>query len=331
MIGVSILGMLALLLVHPIRDKAENKWIVPYARFFYWALFPLIILVAVAIWTRIAEYGLTENRYLVVVATAWLFGIAIYFTLARKKDIRVIPITLCIVSVLSAFGPWGATNFARRSQLDHLREILTAEGLMVDGVVDDARKHLEFERAKEISNVVEYIGAFHGMDLIRDWYAQPEKLPDEMSTELALEQMGLERIYRWQEEPEAVYVSTSAPNPLTVDDFDFLYSLSCCYDDTTVFRAMLEGETELTVESGVLRLGQRDDVTGALEIDLAPMLIDLRNREELDEPYGLEEATFEAESPRYRLVIYLEQANLGGEGDSLSISSLTATLLVKLK
>ncbi|HSG82258.1 MAG TPA: DUF4153 domain-containing protein, partial [Gemmatimonadota bacterium] len=92
--GVTIAGWLALLLVYPIRDQVENAWIKAYTRFFSWALYPLIALVIIAIWTRIAEYGLTERRYLVVVAIAWLLGITVYFTIKRDRDIRWIPMSL---------------------------------------------------------------------------------------------------------------------------------------------------------------------------------------------------------------------------------------------
>jgi len=90
-IGLSITGMLALLLVYPIRERAENAWIRNYSRFFFWSLYALIALVAVAIWTRVSDYGITELRYLVIVATAWLLGITIYFTIRRTREIRVIP------------------------------------------------------------------------------------------------------------------------------------------------------------------------------------------------------------------------------------------------
>jgi hypothetical protein len=330
-IGVSLAGMLALLLVHPIRNKPESKWVVPYAKFFYWAFYPLIVLISVAIATRISDYGVTENRYLVVVATAWLLGTALYFSLRRKTDIRVIPISLCIVSALTAFGPWGATAFARRSQLDRLREMLIADEVMIDGKLERTSKPLPFERKKEISNVVAYVVNFHGAGRIRDWYAEPGRLPDELTPQIAAEEMGVEYLRPWQREPEGYSVGAPAPNPVAVGDFDYVYQLERQESDTTRISAMLDSLTELSLEGNRLRLAVAGDAETALTIDLNPMLIELRDKEERGESYGRDETRIETENEHYRLVTYLTYAAGGGEGDSITVKRLSATILVRVK
>ncbi len=330
-IGVSLAGMLALLLVHPIRNKPESKWVVPYAKFFYWAFYPLIVLISVAIATRISDYGVTENRYLVVLATAWLLGIAIYFSFRRKTDIRIIPISLCIVSALAAFGPWGATAFARRSQLDRLREMLIADEVMIDGGLERTVKPLPFEREKEISNVVEYIIDFHGADRIRDWYAEPSRLPDGLTPQVATREMGVEYVSRWQREPEGYSVGAPAPNPVAVTDFDYVYQLERHASDTTRISAMLDSITELSLEGASLQLAGAGDPATALSIDLTSMLIELRTKEEQGASYGREETRLETENEYYRLVTYLTYAAGGGEADSITVERLSATILVRVK
>ncbi|MGD2216828.1 MAG: DUF4153 domain-containing protein [Gemmatimonadales bacterium] len=330
-IGVSLAGMLALLLVHPIRNKPESKWVVPYAKLFYWAFYPLIVLISVAIVTRISDYGVTENRYLVVVATAWLLGIALYFSFRAKTDIRIIPISLCVVSALAAFGPWGATAFARRSQLNRLREMLITDQVMIDGRLERTAKPLPFEREKEISNIVEYVIGYHGADRIRDWYAEPRRLPDELTPQIATREMGVAYVSRWQAEPEGYSVGGSAPNPVAVSDFDYVYQLERDASDTTRISAMLDGATELSLEGARLQLAGAGDPANALSIDLTPMLIELRAKEERGESYGRDEITVETENEHYRLVMYLTYAAGGGEGDSISVERLSATILVGVK
>ncbi|UCC84438.1 MAG: DUF4153 domain-containing protein [Gemmatimonadota bacterium] len=328
-IGVSLAGMLALLLVHPIRNKPESKWVVPYAKLFYWAFYPLIVLISVAIVTRISDYGLTENRYLVVVATAWLLGIALYFSFRRTTDIRIIPISLCIVSALAAFGPWGATAFARRSQLNRLREMLIAEAVMIDGRLEGTAKPVPFERKKEISNVVEYVIMYHGADRIRDWYAEPSRLPDEPTPQIAVREMGVEYVSRWQ--PEGYAITGSAPNPLAVADFDYVYRLNRRDADTTRWSTMLDGETELSLEGTTLQLARPGDPASVLSVDLASMLLALREKEERGESYGREETGIETENEWHRMVFYLREAGGGGEGDSITVDRLSATILVTVK
>jgi hypothetical protein len=288
-------------------------------------------LISVAIATRISEYGVTENRYLVVLATAWLLGIALYFSFRRKTDIRIIPISLCIVSALAAFGPWGATAFARRSQLDRLREMLIADEVMIDGTLERTTKPLPFERKKEISNVVEYVVVYHGADRIRDWYAEPGRLPDELTAQIATQEMGIEFVSRWQREPEGYSVGAPAPNPVAVTDFDYVYQLERHASDTARISTMLDGLAELSLEGARLQLAGAGDPANALGIDLTPMLIKLRDREERGESYGRDETSIETENEHYRLVVYLTYAAGGGEADSTTIERLSATILVRVK
>lgn len=330
-IGVSLAGMLALLLVHPIRNNPESKWVVPYAKLFYWAFYPLIVLISVAIVTRISDYGVTENRYLVVVATAWLLGIALYFSFRRTTDIRIIPISLCIVSALAAFGPWGATAFARRSQLHRLQEMLIADEVMIDGSLEQTAKPLPFERKQEISNIVEYVIGYHGADRIRDWYAEPELLPDNLTPQIAMREMGVEYVSRWQREPEGYAIDPSGPNPVTVTGFDYAYRLDLHDADSTRWSTMLDSVTELSLDGTTLQLARSGDPARALSVDLAPMLLALREKEERGEAYGDEETSIATENELYRMAFYLRRAGGGGEGDSITVERLSATILVRVR
>ncbi|UCF19639.1 MAG: DUF4153 domain-containing protein [Gemmatimonadota bacterium] len=330
-IGVSVAGLLALLLVHPIRQQAENSWIVTYSKFFYWILFPLIGLIFIAIWTRISDYGLTERRYLVVWASIWLLGIAIYYTIRRSGDIRAIPVSLCVITLLGSFGPWSATSFARRSQLSRLREMLISEEVMADGVLDRTRKRLAFDQRREISDVVHYVVTFHGIDRIRGWYAEPERLPDDATPQLALEEMGLEYIGRWQQRPEGFLVDGSLPNPISVEGFDYLYRLDASFDpDSARVQAVLDSLTTMSLVGTVMRISGPDP-TQSLSIDLAPTLAELSNKQEQGADYGAEETRLEAENPAFRMVVYLDSVGGGGERDSLRLNQISAVVLITRK
>ena len=120
----SVAGIFALLLLYPIRDSAEERWIRIFTKRFHLALFPLIVLLGVAIFRRISEYGVTENRYLVAALAVWLTGITIYFLISRKDDIRWIPLSLCVASFLLAVGPWSIFSYSRQNQAKRFGELL---------------------------------------------------------------------------------------------------------------------------------------------------------------------------------------------------------------
>ncbi len=120
----SVAGIFALLLLYPIRDSVEERWIRIFTRWFYLALFPLIMLLGVAIFRRIGEYGVTENRYLVAALAVWLTGISLYFLISKKDDIRWIPLSLCVVSFLLAIGPWSIFAYSRQNQAERFGTLL---------------------------------------------------------------------------------------------------------------------------------------------------------------------------------------------------------------
>ncbi len=120
----SVAGIFALLLLYPIRDSAEERWIRIFTRWFYLALFPLIVLLGVAIFRRIGEYGVTENRYLVAALAVWLTGISLYFLISKKDDIRWIPLSLCVASFLLAIGPWSIFAYSRQNQAERFGALL---------------------------------------------------------------------------------------------------------------------------------------------------------------------------------------------------------------
>ncbi len=331
-IGVSIVGVLALLLVHPVRERAENRWIVTYSRGFYWALYPLIALIAFAIWTRIGDYGITERRYLVVVATAWLLGIALYFTFRRRGDIRVIPVTLCIVTAITTVGPWSATAVSRRSQVGRLQAMLVAAEVMADGRLESTPKRIAFEQEKEISNIVNYLDEFHGLERLRPWYPDTVRLPEPLTSRLALESMGLEYVAPWEDERRGFDVDAPPPSPLPVAGFDFVFDTVHHWgDDPSAFVARIDSVTELRLDGGVLWIGRPDDPGSRLAAVQASFIRQLGAKVERDERLAPEETVLALEDSRYRLVMYLRGAGGVVEDDSLRIRHLSAVFLIRLK
>lgn len=168
----SVFGILSLLLIWPIRNDEGNKWISTFSRWFYRALFPLIILLGVAIGKRVMQYGITENRYFVLVVALWLAGIATYFLLSKTKNIKLIPVTLCIIAFLSSFGPWGAFSVSEKSQVNRLEKLLTEEKILVDGKIIKATDTVSDKNGRQIASIVHYLDDHHGFDNIKHWFKE---------------------------------------------------------------------------------------------------------------------------------------------------------------
>jgi hypothetical protein len=168
--SVAAAGILALLLVHPVRERAENRWVATYARWFYIVLLPAIVMLWMAIWQRVDQYGITEPRYFLTILSIWLAGIAVHSTLRGSRKIVLIPTTLCALALATFFGPWSAYAVSRRSQTARLEGVLVRNEMLVDGAVRPAAGDLSFEDRREISAALRYLVATHGTGTIEPWF-----------------------------------------------------------------------------------------------------------------------------------------------------------------
>lgn len=171
-LGFSVAGILSLLLIHPIRNDENNQWIIVYSRFFYYAIFPLIVLLFFAVQRRIREYGITELRYFVLILALWLLFLATYFSLSKKKNIKLIPQTLCLIALLSSFGPWGAFSISLNSQKSHLNEIARKNKMFVNEKLVPVNNSVSFKDRKQISSIVEYVVSTHGHKNLQSYFNQ---------------------------------------------------------------------------------------------------------------------------------------------------------------
>nr|MBP6730986.1 DUF4153 domain-containing protein [Chitinophagales bacterium] len=172
-LGFSVTGILSLLLVWPLREQEENKWIKTFTRFFYFSLVPLITLLFVAIGTRINAYGVTIERYIVAMLGVWLALITLYFIFSKRKNIILIPLTLALFLFGSCFGPWGMFAVSERSQVKRLKAVLERNGMLLDDKVimlpvEDARLLKDSDR-QQIISIIEYLSQQYGLQVINSW------------------------------------------------------------------------------------------------------------------------------------------------------------------
>lgn len=169
-LSFSVVGILALLLLYPLARQGSQAWIARFTRWFYVVVLPLIGLLFAAIMRRLTEYGITENRYFVVLLACWLAGIALYFLLSRKKDIRIIPISLCAAAILSSLGPWSAFAVSTRSQLGRFERMMERNDMVADGEVDRDKGMTALERDREeMRSIIYYFNERGELDELEQW------------------------------------------------------------------------------------------------------------------------------------------------------------------
>ncbi len=187
---VAILGILTFLLIHPYGNQKEHTWIKKVSRGYYFILLPLLILLYIAIFMRINDYGITVNRYAIVLLAIWVSLVCLY-TVIGKTNIKFIPVSLAVILIFSSFGPWSLFSISEKSQINRLQHILLQSKIMVDGKIQNEtiweqdslpRLYSKSENRNElvlndslhneVKSILEYLDDHHGYKSMQSWFTQ---------------------------------------------------------------------------------------------------------------------------------------------------------------
>ncbi len=115
-VGYLFVGAATLLLGYPSRETG-GALVRLFWRYWVWLAALPVALLFVAVSRRIADYGLTEQRYLMVLIGIWALILAA-FRLAQgaRFDLRLLPGVLALLLLAASFGPGGAIGLSVLSQ-----------------------------------------------------------------------------------------------------------------------------------------------------------------------------------------------------------------------
>lgn len=224
-------GIFSLLLVHPLATRSSDRWVGTYARLFYLALLPAIVMLWLAIWQRVAQYGITENRYFLIGLSVWLAGIAVYQLATRARGIRVIPASLCALTLITFAGPWSAYDVSTRSQTGRLAGILQRHDMLTEERVVPAVAEVPVEDRREIEAILTYLVRTHGLGSVAGWFPDSVRTgrgpladgrPRQAAGRPVRDVMALLALTPVEREPQMRggfrYTARSSPAPLAIGD-----------------------------------------------------------------------------------------------------------------
>jgi hypothetical protein len=339
--GVSATGVLALLLVHPLRERADSRWVDGYGRWWFVALLPSLGMLLAAVAQRIGQYGVTEPRYFLLVLALWLSGLAVFYGLTGSRNIRLIPLTLCALALLTATGPWSAYAVARRSQRGRLDRILERNQMGRAGAPLPARGTVPLEDRRELSAVLQYLAATHGAGAVGEVLGVPEETvqswavisrvgegSDEVASR-AMSRLGVRYLSRYEQGigADQIWAHRSTPSSVPVEGYQLLkptHFPSTTWIGTAVDSLEVRGGDSL----GMLRVSHRGavlfalDVAGALSARLAEDSTAAGQGIELKDPVSLE-----GEGGGFRVRLLLESFTGSMTNGRFSWQSGTGMLL----
>lgn len=151
-LAYTVFGILSLLLIYPIKDTEGNRWIRWFSQWFYIMMLPLIVLLSLAIYKRVSDYGITIERYALIALAVWLSAITLYFLFSQAKSIKIIPLSLAVVALIAALGPLSASEVSKRSQQKRLKVYM----------------HDNSKKAKhETTSIIKYLVRMNGLTALQ--------------------------------------------------------------------------------------------------------------------------------------------------------------------
>ena len=266
--SVGVLGILTLLLIHPYGTLPGNSWIKKFSRIYYFILSPLVVLLFIAIGMRVADYGITINRYIIILLGIWLVIVCTYFG-AGKTNIKFIPISLACMLMTMSFGPWGMFSVSERSQINRLKVILEQGNILKEGKVQREvvwqrdslpqlypkdvdktnDKNLSDSLHNEVRSIIYYLDEHHGFTKVQKWYKQDldsiSRVSDSVGlrnerwymtvneADLYMRSLGLENTLRFKMDVDWFdYGFNKSANPATdIRGYDFLAEFQTQGDD----------------------------------------------------------------------------------------------------
>ncbi|HEY6921423.1 MAG TPA: DUF4153 domain-containing protein [Methyloceanibacter sp.] len=195
-VGYLLVGAATLLVGYPNRENG-GPLVSVFWRYWVWLAALPVVLLFIAVWRRISDYGVTDQRYLMVLIGVWALLLA-GFRIIRGSDfdLRLVPGVLALLLAAASFGPGGAVGFSVMSQKSELASILSEKGMFVDGKVvrqaeGSAGAGLVGADAARVRGIEWYLNTHRSLSLLAPWFeGQPNdpfaagKKPEETAREL---------------------------------------------------------------------------------------------------------------------------------------------------
>ncbi|MEM8868139.1 MAG: DUF4153 domain-containing protein [Verrucomicrobiota bacterium] len=154
---LSVISLLTYVLSAPLAYA--RTWSRLYHQWLFRLLFPLSIVLFLALQIRLNDYGMTINRYLGLALAIWLFGLCLAKIIRPSLHVGWIPATLLIISLIAIYGGTiSAFSWSQRSQLQRIQILATETGTWNEGrLVPSTSEDYSRESASELSSSLRYL------------------------------------------------------------------------------------------------------------------------------------------------------------------------------
>lgn len=265
-IGYSVLSIFTFLVIYPIRTSPNSTYVRFFSNFFPYLLWPLIIILFIAVLKRVSDYGLTENRYFVMALGFWLLFIMAHLLMTRYRNIKMIPVSLAVVIFLSVTGPWNAFMLSRNSQVNRFEKLLEKYQMIENGEFKASNEVMSFNDYQQLLSETNFILMNYGHKSFLPYF--PGQLDtiqwdsvfvwEYSSSNPITEFMNIQHADDTSGSYSSLYIhSSSAENPVIYDISEYQYY--CPFEIVSYHYMEQEADRRFDFASGSLKIRVQTD------------------------------------------------------------------------
>jgi hypothetical protein len=217
-LSYTAVGIISVFLISPFLEI--SKWVKVFTAAFTKLSLPLLAMMFVSIGMRIRDFGVTENRYFVLVAGIWAALAVLFLNFNRGTRNVLLFVSLAITAVITVATPISAFQVSILSQTSRLGHILEKYSMLQNGKVVNNNSAISEADQQEITEILRYFKNSHEFNDIK--YLPPAFSTDKMKTVFGFE--WNDKIGRPLEQS---YFSYSKPDqePTVITGYNLLFKL----------------------------------------------------------------------------------------------------------
>ena len=298
----AVISASVLFFISPIYK--ENSFAKKFMKFFPKLILPLIMLMFFSIGIRVNAYGITENRYYVIVLSLWVFGVMIYFSFAKKFKNIFLPITLSAIMIISVLGgPLSSYSISKSSQNKRLEKMLLSNNMLQDKKIVKASSISEKDK-NEISSIISYFNSNHSLKDVK-------YLPKDFKMDDMEKTFGFQYSPNFSPQNCFYFNIMQTGEPIEISGYNYMFDSRYRYDEK---ESNLPFSISYDYNSNILKIYQNKDVLYTKDMnEFSKKLIDKYGLRGKGEGINPNEMCFEDENSKVKVKIQI--INISGTKD----------------
>lgn len=319
----SILSTIVIFFIYPLRD--ENKWVKIFISLFPKLIIPLLLMMFVSLGIRIGAYGVTENRYYVLIAGLWVMASMIYFAINKNASNIIITISLAIISVMTVIGPWSSHSISRFSQNKRFENLLRANNMLSNENIIQASPDISKGDREEISSILLYFQNQHSLKDLK-------YIPTDFDIGKTKNIFGFELEEEYFGPSKSKYFShntTLKGEPLYINDYNYFADYTY-YGNTSLENNTSSITVNYSEESRVIEIKDKGKIIYRKNIDDIVKIVHQNNINKHE--ISLEEASYVHRTPSVEILyVFNNISGVEGLDGKITIHPPMFYIFVKIK